>query len=791
MINLLLFFNDDKLKSHVATLKGNFTVVTPNPTLADVNRIKYDSRQDFNVLTISRFIKDYAELLFDDEVFENLKRKSELNLILGSLYKIMNPNSKYELFKKSFQLLTDFRAFSLNEEVLKSILENYDPEVARSVLWFHRTMNELNLIDEHKSYFLISQRLREEELPVTFENERNIIFTGFDFLTPAQLDMIQALSIRNNIYVPFYKNAYDKSKDFDWIKWITRFDSKISIIDGKESESSTTEMTTFTKNSLGKTLSNFENIDNLILCSSNIEQNMVNEIPFDNLKFKVPIEILSKEISFIEDSLLEMTMKNSIELNDFETWYNKQVEQAILDKNFKLIKALQLLMEIYNEWKDLSIENKIITSFENKLFLESLKLNTPRNSLISEHKGNISVESLKGIEKVQKDEKNVFCVTSDYSPIKSSVADYSEDVQKYLASIGPIRRSEFEFEILKAKLVEKLKCKNSILLIEDKLTTEDAGWSSILKDLNIEKVKLNDDKSVKRDFESFLNKNISHDLNYYSASRLQTFLDCPQKYWLNYVVKRSKRVTLPNELMPMELGILEHDVIDSFMNQYEKYSAAKLKELILYKLKSFKNISNEKLLKLYEIEIMSYTSKIIQDLFELQSELKVSFEFEKDLKNNVNKAIGSIDLYGQGKEIGLILDFKRSASSIPSQSSLFNFEKIQLWFYLNQTNLFDPDFVKRDFVWGYINLSEPEKSLLFTNSLDCKKRMEALSTESFKKIILIKDEIAKLKTNYAQFENEIIASIKNEKNFSPNPKEEAVCSFCDLNKVCTKGILDE
>ena len=65
------------------SFKDDYIVVTPSPIHADMARLFFDSQRNFDVITISNFIKTYTESIFDDD-FE-LKRKSELNLILASL----------------------------------------------------------------------------------------------------------------------------------------------------------------------------------------------------------------------------------------------------------------------------------------------------------------------------------------------------------------------------------------------------------------------------------------------------------------------------------------------------------------------------------------------------------------------------------------------------------------------------------------------------------------------------------------------------------------------------------
>lgn len=790
MINLLLFFDDNNLKNHMQSLQGSdYTVITPSPMHADMSRLFFDSQQKFDVVTISNFIKTYTEEIFDEDTTLKLKRKSDLNLILASLWKIINKNASYELFQKSFTLLTDFRAFSLNEDVLTTILENCDDEIANSVLWFHRTIEQLELIDEHKSYFLISEKLREGNLPILLESEKKYIFMGFDFLTPAQIDMIQSLAIRNDVYIPFNQKVFEKAKDFDWIKWITRFDSQITHIDDRLDTKPQLQTLKISKNYLSKALKllKLKSKDTVVVCSRNLDQKMIGEIPYSGIKFKAQTDLLYKEVSQLEEELVTEVLKKTIYKDDFKSMLETMYDAAVERQDFKYLKTIMLISEIFNEWLDLTDKNEFLSEFEIKVFMESLKLNTPRNSLINAASSRIEVESLSSLDKIKESDNNYFCATPEYGPIKSSVIDYSEDVQKFLATIGPIRRSEFEFDILQNKIFNKLSYDKSVLVIESNLVGEDAGWSEILSGFEI--IDMDLDLEGKREslFDYFNLKSISHSLNNYSASRLQTYLDCPQKYWHRYILKQSKRILLEHTINPMELGLIEHEVIETYLNTYIEYDENKHELLI----KEFVHLLNKKIertvqLRHYLIEIKAYTKKTIVDLLKIRTSFGMKFKFEKSIHNRFNKAIGSIDCFGESKDFNCLLDFKRGATSIPSQKAFYDFEKVQLWFYLNQIKLLDPDFLKKDFVLGYVNLGEPDKSLLFVSSDTLKSALAFTDIGLFSKTVVLKDNFDELFADYQDFEQKTLGSIETDKSFTAKPQSDSTCNYCDLQNICLR-----
>ena len=153
------------------------TIVTPNPKIADGVRKRLPSQGAVDAITISKFIKNELTALGDQEVLERYKGKSELILILGAIWKKIGRNNIVD-FKRAFNLLTEFRSFSISDQVLETVLEHYDEELRSGVLWLHRFLAQLELIDEHQSYFYLSEKLRAGDLLPSYETQRNIVFYG-------------------------------------------------------------------------------------------------------------------------------------------------------------------------------------------------------------------------------------------------------------------------------------------------------------------------------------------------------------------------------------------------------------------------------------------------------------------------------------------------------------------------------------------------------------------------------------------------------------------------------------
>jgi hypothetical protein len=127
----------------------------------------------------------------------------------------------------------------------------------------------------------------------------------------------------------------------------------------------------------------------------------------------------------------------------------------------------------------------------------------------------------------------------------------------------------------------------------------------------------------------------------------------------------------------------------------------------------------------------------------------------------------------------VLLDFKRSDSSIPTATQIKNFEKIQLWFYLNV--LRDSGLLNEDtkFLIGYICLTELESSKLFSNT--------KFDPITFGKKSLKVSEIIGM-NEYLEFENEKTQNLFSLETFHPSPREKNVCNYCSQEVICSKGI---
>src|SRR5690606_10932440 len=97
-------------------------------------------------------------------------------------------------------------------------------------------------------YYELSERLRFGKLSLDYLTERKIVFWGFDFFSPLQLDMIKALAIRDEIYLGLYEKVYTEAYSVDWVAWLEKAHTKIIKTGEEDTVSKSVKLMTFPKN---------------------------------------------------------------------------------------------------------------------------------------------------------------------------------------------------------------------------------------------------------------------------------------------------------------------------------------------------------------------------------------------------------------------------------------------------------------------------------------------------------------------------------------------------------------
>lgn len=789
MLRILQIQKNDDFYNYTCELEGDFTVISPNPQTADIVRSKFvNNGIEVNSITIAKFIKDQLNELQISQVLENFRGKSELILLMGAIWKKIGREPNYVKFNRAFNLLTELRSFSLNEQVLDTVLEQYDQDLRESVLWLYRFLVQMEIVDEHQSYFILSEKLRESDLPVEYSSDKHFIFYGFDYLAASQVDLLKSLSLRNEVYVPVYKKVIEKSQGMDWINWFDDHNKEIIDISSEEKKLAQVIVNNFPRGYLSKTLKSLNCVQNdLVLGTKDLTREYIQEISLGDFQSKVQVDIFGHDFEECKSLLLNFMDQDEIETQKLRDFIQQQMQLCVSNQNFRLLKCYFVVLGKMNEWEALSDDNTILNLFDMEILTKAAILDLPRTNLATldgQEKGQIF--SLKQLQDIDGRKVNLI-LSSNYLSLAAAGSLYTENVEKYLASIGPIRRAEYDLAVLKAKLREFFTNNDVCLLLENGYLEHEPVWSDLLEELPLNTQKVELDFSVKKFSHEFPGQQLS--TQKFSASKIQRYLDCPQKYYQQYGLKQSPQVILPSQLSVLDLGQLEHKVIEKYFEKNSQYDEKNHDNLIHYYLEKWcsdKDLAQH-IIEEYFIEIKSYTTSIIQLIARLKLELGLEHKFEYEFAQETPKGIfnGSIDCYlfepnGSKK---IILDFKRSNSLFTSYKTILEYEKIQLWFYLKRLIASGEVNLDDEVAIGYIDLSHQENSMLFINQKDF---MDVLKKDfGFKKSSLFENFPDQLNT-YTEIEESLVDNIINDVSFLPKPKDAKACQYCSVKNICSK-----
>lgn len=785
--------------------EGETMVVCPNPGIADDFRFKLNKESEqleanVQVVTISKFRDDLLKTELPDIKFT---RKSELLLILAGIWKARFNHLPKETFLQSFQYFTDLRSYTFNIELVDEVLAKLD-DTFREVInlfWLVADDENLEIFDEHKAYHLLSNFFRETEK----EGNGNLVFYGFTHLSGSQVDFLKSISIKNDVFIPIPMSVIATSKRSDWLNWLE--DQDYQDIEDQQTKPKGRELkvVSFQKNRLGEALKNyignkdpgFKNNYDIFLSKRNPKYEEFNEIPFEGVDLKTNADILTPSFSFVQDNLRELCDEGGLTPDSTLSFLN---DLLLSDKasnkrglDFKLLKVVDLYKKSLKQMTELSSAFEKIDLFTLYILEEIVQLNMPRvfNFPICHDNLKFKSRGLESLEGFQAENPTLLIAKSGYGKLKSNESVYHEDIMEILSTIGPVRRTEFEYQILKHQLKEVLDSENTILLLEDGLTESDPQWSDVLEDFTLVEEKLPSFSSNTKINDPLKEFKTEYELRgpVYSASKIQSFLECKQKYFFSYINKIDPTVRPKNKLNPNDLGTLEHNIIENYMNEFhgsQEIEFEKLKEIASKSLDSHLEkygIALESLeYNQYFVELVNFSLTGIKNLLKFKEfDSGCTYRFEVPVTNPKELSItGSIDCIIETDAGLVILDFKRSSGSIPAHKAWLDFEKIQLWFY----SIFCGKPADELICVGYINLSHGEESFFHPASGEIASELKkiGLAKIKIKKDVVLLQKVEEFKT----FLDQSIQDIESEKSFSPNPLNKSVCTYCHVANLCTR-----
>ncbi len=729
-------------------------VVCPSPLVADGLRRLLPA--GLEIITVSKWVSDHLK-----QKNQKKSNKAELMLRLSSVWRHYFPHEDSEIFFRSFEMFTELRSFTLNLDLLSEFLSEVDEKINKSILVFWAFTENEKIIDEHKSYQLMGDLFVRRPLWVI----------GFKHLSGIQIDMLKEIGEKTKVAVFFPGDVYQETLSTDWIRWIVP-EAQVT----SENAEKNVQVVYFPKNKLNSVLNTLKSIEknfDVTLASQQVGFQQRQEVAFARQFFKSPEDLFFTKREKFFELLSELIRFESRPLNEVLNLITEQKEASLKAQDFITYKILTLSEEalaLYGEFQ------QSVDLFSLKVLKQIIELNSPRVSLATlteEYDSRIYDIN----ELPYRDEERALYViaSSNYGSLKSGESHYSEKMMESLRSVAPLKRAGLEFSYRKSELRQALSRSGSLLLMEEGLELIDLAWREILKGFKLEVLKSETAYALKakKDYLASRIQKGPYPASHYSASRLQSFVDCPRKYYFNYIEKLDHR---PDERMKLgadEMGTLEHAIIRQYFSAIsfrETFQFDKLQGIVEETLKDFllknKIVLSDKLKLTTFYELLHFSQNGITYLIEFsQKNAALKIDFEIELEKNEWNLTGSIDCIVSLKDSNVaIFDFKRSSAAIGSKKETMAFEKLQIWTYLlyvirhRQLKIH---------TWGYLNLSEIDESQVYSE-VQSPVISEELIEQFFQLILQIMD------------------GIQSEDDFFPKPRAPKVCNFCEVQLFCSK-----
>ena len=780
-MQIVYFSRREQFFTEMGTREGEKIYITPSPAKADSLRTKITLSPSQDVITIAKFTAELVGHLWQEGA-PQVKRKSELLLIFGILKNKYLPELGFEQFTQAYNLFSDLRSFTLNQDALTSILEEQPQIIKQAVELFWKLLELTGYLDEHGAYQATAEALRSAE--EKNELTKTYIFWGFQHLNGQQVDLLKALAIRYEVIVPFPFALKHKLKKSDWISWIK--DSKVHEIDLDIQESSPKgELISVNSREISLHLKNILRPgDQIVLGVSKLSPQHIDIVPSQEIRFKIPHQLLEVELREISQELKSFS-GSSLDLRDL-----LKTKQAI-PQNLKYFKAYELYLDAIEEMLELTDEQISIDSFFIKLLDEVARLNQPRTSFVPVSSKDMSMDmkDMSSLEDLDRSRRVLLCIDERFDDIQSLGQNYTEAIQKALASLGPLKRNELEL-LFKIWEFKDLFTNTPVTVLMGEATLKHSLiWKRLFTDINLiggTKTYISVDREIKDHFKTYDKKQF---IGHFSASKMQTFLDCPRKFYFSYIDKVFPNIVLEKDFDPMTSGTIIHEIIEKFFKGH--LSDHELPELTKSVMEVY--INQKKLIlptETYLQRELVFNHRALNGInfirnLEKQISDKIDWKIEESFSFDQNyKMKGQIDCLGVGERFVFLLDFKSTAAAASSSTEVSSYESIQLWAYAQAGKNLISGFENKIIILGYVVLDDPQNSNLLTSDEDFSKLVK---DSKLCKIHRFKEDFH-LKLKEAEEKMQLLAlTVSAEKEFMARPRKAGTCTYCELNKVCVKS----
>ncbi|GEM_PF-1401800 len=767
--------------------------IAPSPSKTDALREQLQSvlKTQVTSITMAKFLSELVAACPDKTIGEKVKRKADLLLIFGALRTKYSPDLSFEEFVMGYNIFSEIRSFSLDLVAMESVLAEYDEKIRKAVLLFWQLLDSLQFYDEHALTQSLSENLRAHDF---YEGkQKNFIFWGFGHLNGQQIDLLKALSIRHNIIVPLPAQIKGQLKKSDWPSWLMDHkveESEVGFLTSKVSINRRWINTRTVSPAIKNWVS--ENPDQklqILIGVNKLTPNDLHLIPLDRFNCKVPIDWTLIERAKFHDVLVS-AIEEIPHTHELKNWLTKL---AKLERRPKELKVIQLYLEALKKLDDLSDEAWEINDFFLHVLGDVVALNAPRLSTVPLVSGEslVQIFDLSQIDQIVADIPLMVVLDERFDEPLSLQPLYSEKIEKELISIGPVKRPEFELNIKRSEFL-RLMDERATIFLPPELLKHQLIWKRFFENvewIDIEAKQSTKETKLKDVLKKYVQSSVTEKFSF-SASKVQTYVDCPQKFYFQYIDKIFPRVQLKQDIDPMDAGTFVHHMIELYLKSHTEIDEGILWSLIKSEMSILKTqnhlqlseeVEHERSIQYYHRTLngLSYLKQLSTVLeFEPKWVIEDSFQWNDKFKLN-----GQIDCFYTSENLLVVLDFKSSAASASSFTDVKSLESIQLWVYLLEMS-------KRwekppsQIVMGYVVLEAPQKSKLLVWGEDT---YEQIKINKFTSVKLMENDVSNdIETGINHIES-IVQAMREDKDFSPQPRKKTACLFCDLQSYCLKG----
>jgi RecB family exonuclease len=786
MMRIVYFSQKAQLWAELEKVPGEKIFVTPSPAKADSLR----SSVTGNVLTIAKFTSDLISTLWKDEEKPTIKRKAELLLIFGILKNKYFPTLGYEQFLQAYNLFSDLRSFTLNEDALSSVLEEQPEEIRVTVQTFWQLLNLTGYSDEHGAYHIIAEALRgaseEEALKKVF------VFWGFQHLNGQQLDLLKALAIRYTVIIPFPLVLKEKLKRSDWVSWLSHDRAESQDLDLVEIKPRGEWLKINSREISYRLRTMIEKKPQIILGVPKLKPEHMDIIPSSQVGFKIQSELLGKEILEIADEVEHFEQKTLTELEYNLSLMRKESLKVVKEKfPYKKLKVLQLYQEAILSIRELTDDNITVDAFFLKLLRDVVLLNQPRTSFspILSDSDILELKDMSSLEDIDRKRPVILCVDDRFDDLQGLGQNYTESVQKHLAALGPLKRNDLDLAFRQWEFADLFSEAQVTVLMSEGVLKHNLIWKKLFQGIELNVVNADDNRTERGLKDSLANLPPKKYEGSFSASRLQTYADCPRKFYYSFVEPLAPTLKLEKDIDQMVSGTLIHKIIEEFYHQnlMEEDVPALTREI-------FESYIRDNNLDLphdvYDQRRLIFTHRSlngIKFLKELETilgekvEWKIEERFQKDESLPLN---GIMDCLAITKNNIILLDFKSSKAAASTNTEVEAIESYQLWVYALAARKMIPGFAQKNIVMGFVVLDDTTESNLLLSDEDLFAKVKEAKIARPK--MFSEPFPATLDLSWTKIQ-EIMTAVKTDKTFPPRPRKSNTCDFCSLISVCPRA----